>query len=55
MKIYSICDKEFKEYGDVIEENFSELLMELAKPRVRTRELFTLQAIRNWKTWQYIR
>lgn len=31
MKIYSIYDKEFKEYGDVIEENFSELLMELAK------------------------
>ena len=31
MKIYSIYDKEFKEYGEVIEENFSDLLVELAK------------------------
>ena len=31
MKIYSIYDKEFKEYGEVIEENLSDLLVELEK------------------------
>ena len=31
MKIFSIYDKEFNEYGQVIEENFSDLLQELAK------------------------
>lgn len=31
MKIYSIYDKEFREYGEIVEENFSELLMKLAK------------------------
>lgn len=31
MKIYSIYDKEFREYGEVIEEDFSDLLVGLAK------------------------
>ena len=31
MKIYSIYDREFKEYGEVVEENFSALLTALSK------------------------